>query len=346
MTTIRIAAVGDILMWNRQIQSAKVIGKNVYEFNSMFSDVRTYLSSSNLAIGNLETTLSGREDKYQRTNPKTHFPMFNCPDELACTLKWAGFHVLTTANNHCMDRGEAGLTRTIHVLSKHGLYHTGTFSSQAEARKYLVLNVQGIRVGILSYTYGTNAIPVPVDKAWMVNRIRINKIAQDVEHIRSSADIVIVAMHFGKEFYRFPNDTQKQLTDKLFFNGADVVLGAHPHVLQPMQRRMVKDKYGVTKRRVVAYSLGNFISDRMMNNPLTQLAGILGLDINKDSTKYAEVIDAKFIPTWTLRSSVNGHIHFRVVPVRRLLDSPKTPWSTTERNLIERALRSTIKTSW
>lgn len=340
MTIIRVAAVGDILMWHRQIQSAKVSGTNTYAFEDMFSDVRTYLNSPNLTIGNLETTLSGREQIYERVSQKTHYPMFNCPDELAKALKWAGFDVLTTANNHCMDRGEAGLKRTLHILDKHRIGHTGTSASREQAGKLLIRNVSGIRIGMAAYTYGTNFIEVPKERPWLVNRIWLKKIEYDIGRLRQNADIVIVSIHFGQEFHRIPNEKQCNIVDKLFYYGADIVLGAHPHVLQPMKWKRIRDKYGVEKRRFVAYSLGNFVSVRMWKNPLTQLGAILTFSIEQDGSGVTRVIGAKAVPTWTLRDVKNGRERFRVLPVSRLVGSGNVPWTSEEGKVIQRAIRT------
>ncbi len=343
MTTIRVAAVGDILMWHRQIGSAKIIGRNEYAFEPMFSGVSTYLKSADLTIGNLETTLSGREQIYERISPKTHYPMFNCPDELVKALKWAGFDVLTTANNHCMDRGENGLKRTIQILDKHQIGHTGTFSSRDEASRLFIRNVKGIRIGIASYTYGTNFNEVPKERPWLVNRIWLKKMENDIGRLRRNADIVIAAVHFGQEFFQRPNDRQRTVADKLFYYGADVVLGAHPHVLQPMEQKMVRDKYGVQKRRFVAYSLGNFISDRMWKNPLTQLGVILMLNIEKDKQGNTTVKSIKPIPTWTLREINKGALRFRVVPVSKLIISPKSIWPSEEKKKVMQVIRNLVK---
>jgi poly-gamma-glutamate capsule biosynthesis protein CapA/YwtB (metallophosphatase superfamily) len=343
MTTISVAAVGDILMWHRQIQSAKQSGQTGYAFESMFADVRSSLQSPDLTIGNLETTLSGRERIYERTSPRTHYPMFNCPDELAKALKWAGFDVLTTANNHCMDRGESGLKRTLRILDNHNLLHTGTSASRSQAGKLLIRNVRGIRIGIVAYTYGTNFIEVPEEKSWLVNRIWLKKMESDLLRLRQNADIVMAAVHFGQEFHRDPNEKQRHIADKLFHYGADVVLGAHPHVLQRMQWKMVKDKFGVEKRRFVIYSLGNFTSVRMWKNPLTQLGAILTLTIEKNEQERAQVIGAKLQPTWTLRENKSGVEHFRVVPVLGLVQSGNVPWSVSDGKLIHKVITNMKK---
>ena len=319
---ITIAAVGDILMWRKQIASAKVPGKDQYSFDSMFKEVTPILRNADLTIGNLETTLSGREKNYQKRNPKTTYPMFNCPDELATTLKRIGFDVLTTANNHCMDRGVNGLKRTIQVLDRHQFYHTGTFQNQKEANTPLILTRKNIKIAILAYTYGTNYISVPKDKSWLVNRIHPQKIQNDIRAVRGKVDLVIVALHFGKEFRRYPNDKQKSLVTQLWKSGADIILGAHPHVIQPMVSQKIKTNDGKVKKVFAIYSLGNFISDHMFKNIHADSGMILKLDITKDDSGATSLTDVSYIPTWVHHITKNGFTKFRVLPIQRFLQNP------------------------
>lgn len=322
MVTIHIAAVGDILMWKRQIASAKLPGMTSYAFDSMFKEVTPYLRRADLTIGNLETTLSGRESVYQTKNPKTGWPKFNCPDELAGALKRAGVDVVTTANNHCMDRGIKGLRRTLEVLGKQGLAHTGTYRTRMQSQQLLVRNVKGIRVGILSYTYGTNGIPVPNEMAWAVNRIQITKIRTDIQRIKKQADIALVVLHFGSEFQRFPNAKQKLLVQQLFQHGADIVLGVHPHVLQPMVLKRVREPSGHWTRKFVVYSLGNFISDGMMGKIHSDSGVIVDIAVVKDEKGAVRVDSVRTVPTWVHKFSHHGMTRFRVLPVRPLLKNP------------------------
>lgn len=331
-TEITVAAVGDILMWGKQIASAKK--NDGYSFDAMFRHVSSYLRSADVTIGNLETTLSGRENKYQRKNPRNGYPMFNCPDELAGTLKRNGFKVLTTANNHCMDRGVRGLKRTLNILDRHGISHTGTFRSEKEAKNYLILEKKGIKLGILAYTYGTNGIEVPSSMPWLVNRIRRSKMLEDLRILRRKADIIIVALHFGREFHRFPSDKQKATVQLLLKNGADVILGAHPHVIQPMMLRNGK---------FVIYSLGNFISARMRNNLHTESGVILKLRIRKENDGDAFVSSVSYIPTWTQQETGTGKKRYRVLPVRKFLHKSDSPLSRSDLETLRKVWRNTTQ---
>jgi poly-gamma-glutamate capsule biosynthesis protein CapA/YwtB (metallophosphatase superfamily) len=344
MTTIKIAAVGDILMWQKQIASAKLPPKNRYSFTSMFKEVAPYLRNADLTIGNLETTLSGREANYQKRHPRTNYPMFNCPDELAAALKKVGFHVLTTANNHCMDRGSKGLVRTLEILDRHGLKHTGTYRSQAASQQFLIKNVRGIRIGILSYTYGTNFIPVPKNRSWSVNRIREEKIIRDINRLRAKqVDLVVVCLHFGQEFHRNPSLKQKRLVTTLFNHGADLILGAHPHVLQPIVIRLAKGKNQAGKKKVAVYSMGNFISDKMWNNNHTLTGAIVNIHVKKEGGK-TQITGVRTIPTWVHRIPTrNGNTtKFRVLPLRKFIQKPDSSLSKTELQTMKLQLQRTV----
>lgn len=341
MTSIRIAAVGDILMWRRQIAAARGPAASSYSFESMFHEVAPYLRSADLTIGNLETTLSGRERVYQRQNAKTGWPMFNCPDELARALKGAGMDVLTTANNHCLDRGISGLNRTLRVLDQAGLRHTGTYRTKADAGVLLVQKVKGIRVGILSYTYGTNGISVPKDAIWAVNRIGSAKIRSDLQRMRKQADVSVVVLHFGQEFQRYPNERQKSLVNYAFQNGADIVLGVHPHVLQPMARRNVRSQDGRTAQKFVIYSLGNFISDRMMAKIHSDSGVIVNIDLVKDRRGTIVLKRIQTIPTWVHQYSTHGVTKFRVLPVKKFLSSPDDKLSKQDLGTLRRVYQLT-----
>jgi poly-gamma-glutamate synthesis protein (capsule biosynthesis protein) len=329
MTTINIAAVGDILMWGRQIQSAK-LPNGKYSFDNMFKEVQPYLSNADLTIGNLETTFSGRERNYIQRQPKTNWPLFNCPDELAGTLKRVGFDVLTTANNHIMDRGAAGLKRTLNILDQYKILHTGTARSEAESKNFLITNVKGISIGILSYTYGTNVSLSQTDPPWLVNYLT-NDIFSHISILRGQVDLLIVCLHFGIEFQRNASPEQKTWVKKCFKYGADVVLGAHPHVIQPMALEQIADKDGKMKKRFVIYSLGNFISDRYGNyipnrnglflpdqiqNIHNDSRVILQLKINKNKQGETHIAEVSYVLTWVHLKNNNGKKQFSVLPVQ------------------------------
>lgn len=183
---------------------------------------------------------------------------------MAHALKDAGFDILTTSNNHSVDTGRKGIDHTIDTLDSLGISHLGTYKSieEFEKNRILLYTKNGINFAFLSYSYSTNGIAIPKDK--VVNIIDKDRIREDIQLARSKKpDVLIVAYHFGTEYARFPDKFQKEMVDFAFQEGADIILGGHPHVLQPYELDWIQDKYGERKQRLVIYSLGNFVSGQI-----------------------------------------------------------------------------------
>ncbi|MDH5657564.1 MAG: CapA family protein, partial [Spirochaetia bacterium] len=251
--SVSFSVVGDIMQHDLQIETAYNPSCKCYEYKPVFEPVKEYLEKADITIGNLETTLPGDPKKY------SGYPEFGAPDSLVTALDYVGFDILTTANNHSLDKGKSGLKRTIKVLDQKGIVHLGTYSSHTEHKKNRVLFVHknGIKFALLNYTYGTNGIAVPKDV--VVNLIDDKKIMEDMALAREAKpDVIVVLYHFGGEYLRQPDEYQKKYVNLAFNEGADIVLGGHPHVLQPFEVKNVKDKFGKQKNRLVIYSLGNF----------------------------------------------------------------------------------------
>lgn len=318
MTSIKIAAVGDIMMWGSQIYSAKNLDGS-YSFDYMFKEVKSLLKDADLTIGNLETTLSGRERYYQRNNRVIGGPAFNCPDELAETLKKSGFDVLTTANNHCLDRGVEGLKRTLDILDKYGFYHTGTFRSYEESTQRLIIDVNGIKVGILACTYGTNGYELSEQEDWAVNYIGDNMSAQIYE-MKNQVDLTIVCLHAGIEFTTEISKGQRYWIQRFFEHGADIILGAHPHVIQTMEFKRVRDIDGIEKDRFVIYSLGNFISNILWDDINSITSVVLRLEIDKRGQGNTVITNVEYNPTWVYISKVDGKEKFVLLPMSKYLE--------------------------
>lgn len=302
LTTITIAAVGDLLMKKKMIGSAAREGG----FDPIFSKVKPYLQKADLTIGNLETTFSGNNFREEPGRL-----LFNTPDEFAATLRNLGFDVVGTANNHCMDGKQSGLIRTLDVLDRHGLRHTGTYRSAQEAHQKLIFNVKGINIGILAYTKGTNGISVL--EPWLVNRINHQKIIADVRSLKSRTNFIIACLHFGKEFRTYPDRNQIRLMQLLFKQGVNVVLGAHPHVLHPIRMFKVKDIDGVIRNRVAASSLGNFVSSELPRHTARLRGTILMLRVTKNAKGTTDVLKMSNVPTRILQNAGKKNV-YRVVP--------------------------------
>ena len=271
--SINLSVIGDIMCHNTQYNDAYKNGK--YDFSYVFEDIKQYIQNADLSIGNLETTFAGPKIGY------SSYPTFNTPEAMAVDLKELGIDVLSTANNHSLDKGYTGIVNTIQELDKIGINHTGTYSSKEDASKILMLDVKGIKIAFLAYTYGTNGIPVPSGKDYCINLINDEKIITDLQKAKElNPDLITVNMHWGIEYSQNPSKEQERLAALLFENGADLILGSHPHVLQKMEKRQITLKDGTQKDGFIIYSLGNFISGQVKN--YTKQSAILDIGITKN----------------------------------------------------------------
>lgn len=313
--TITVSAVGDIMVHSPQFESAYV-GNGKYDFVPVFEEVKKLIVDSDLALCNLETTISTPERGY------SGYPCFKTPEELIPALKDAGFDVVTTANNHSLDGKEFGVVHTLEVLDKYGLEHTGTARDQLESEKILIVEREGIKLGILAYTYGTNGMEAAVDQdklKYMVNYIKAGEIEEDIKRARQAgADVIILCMHWGVEYDRDVGEEQKRLADKLFDAGADIILGSHPHVIQTMEKKIVSDTNGEDREVFVAYSLGNFISNQ--RDRYRDSGVIVNITITKEGNKTI-IDDVKYIPTWVRKFKQDGKVHYSILPVEEYIDS-------------------------
>ncbi|MDL5049400.1 CapA family protein [Oscillatoria amoena NRMC-F 0135] len=294
--------MGDIMQHDSQIQSAFNASTGQYNYEHCFRFVKKYFMEADLTIGNLEVTLGGK--------PYKGYPQFSAPDALAASLKIAGVNVLVTANNHSVDRRKKGLERTIRVLDSLKILHTGTFRDTVERlNDYpLLIAKNGINLALLNYTYGTNGIPVT--KPNVVNLIDTAVIRKDLQQAKNhNPDLTIVFLHWGNEYQSQPSKQQKELAEWCFRHGANLVIGSHPHVLQPMEWRKEREQ-------VVIYSLGNFISgqrDRYRDG-----AAMVKVELSKiyysDSVAVTSIGNVGYVLQWVYKTA-DSKRNFYVLPV-------------------------------
>lgn len=290
-TTLTMAAIGDIMCHNTQYNDAYNKDTGAYDFSYVFDDISLYTKTADICIGNLETTFAGEDVGY------SGYPTFNTPDSLAYELKDIGVDVLSTAGNHALDKGFNGLSRTIDVLNDADIAHTGTYKTEEEQNTILTKYVKGIKIAFVNFTYGTNGIKIPSGKEFCVNLIDNDLITKQLDLAKSqNPDIIVACMHWGNEYKTTPNDTQKELSTFLFQNGVDIILGTHPHVLEPMEKQTVTLEDGTTKDGFVIYSLGNFISGQTAENTKTSI--ILNLTITKHTDGKITIDKAEYKPIY------------------------------------------------
>ncbi|WP_071144920.1 CapA family protein [Bacteroides ihuae] len=302
---ITLLFAGDLMQHQGQIDAARTASG--YDYTTCFKFVKEEISKADVAIGNLEVTLGGK--------PYKGYPQFSAPDEYLSAIKNAGFDILLTANNHCLDRRKVGLERTISMLNSLHIPHAGTYINQEtrELRYPLLIEVKGFRIVILNYTYGTNGITVSSPN--VVNYIDKNIMSNDIKAAQAlNPDAIIACMHWGEEYKRLPNKEQISLTNWLLSQGVTHIIGSHPHVVQPMELRT--DSVSGNKHAIV-YSLGNFISH--MSAPNTDGGLLFKLELTKDSTTY--VSHCGYSLVWVARPALTGKKNHMLVPVNISNDS-------------------------
>ncbi len=242
---VKLLFTGDVMQHMAQITAAR--RDDGFDYDGMLAAISPRFQAADLAVVNLETTLT-------RSSHYTGYPLFRSPVALADALARAGVDVATLANNHCCDGGGPGVRTTVEELTRCGIRHTGVFTDTLDraANHPLFLERQGVRFALLNYTYGTNGMPVP--RGAMVNFIDTLRMARDLAAAgREGVDCTVVCIHWGNEYQRRSNASQRRLADFLRRHGADLVVGHHPHVVQPFE---------ADSTHVVLFSLGNFVSNQ------------------------------------------------------------------------------------
>jgi poly-gamma-glutamate synthesis protein (capsule biosynthesis protein) len=304
-----IVATGDLLVHKPVADRALADGGGRrYDFRTMLTRVKPLVAGADLALCHIETPLS-RDDRNI-----SGYPVFNTPRELANAVAWAGYDGCSTASNHAVDRGLAGIRDTLDALDAQHLAHAGTARSAKEARRIEVHRVKGAVVARLSYTYGTNGIPVPAGAPWSLNVTSVPSILADAHRARAAgATFVVVSLHWGQEYQSAPTAVQvSQAKALLRSRDVDLLLGDHVHVQQPVQR--IGDKY-------VVYGMGNLLSNQSPAAGLkeqTQDGAIVGVHVARRGSRW--VADRV-----TITATYCQIGPYTVWPVTRALADPSTP---------------------
>ena len=249
--TVNLTFVGDAMQHAPQITAA-LQADGTYDYSQCFQHLVEDITWADLAVVNLECPLGGK--------PYTGYPCFSAPDSYAQQLRDVGFDLFLTANNHCLDRRDKGLVRTCQMLDSLGIPHIGTYRDQQERDRTipLIVNVKGMKIAFLDYTYGTNGIPIQGDV--IVDFIDQQRIADDIAVARErGAHAICVNLHWGIEYQLKPVAEQRTLAEFLVAQGVDLIIGGHPHVVEPMEVRYSKE---YDKNVLLVYSMGNFISNQ------------------------------------------------------------------------------------
>lgn len=295
--------VGDAMQHQAQLDAARAAaGNKGYDYSECFTYIAPTVTEADYAVCNLEVPLGGGPDY-------TGYPCFSAPDSYAAALKDAGFDMFLTANNHCLDRRDKAARRTISALDSLGVDHIGTFHDTADREKKVpfIKDIKGIRVGFLNYTYGTNGIE-PRDGV-EVALIDKDRMASEIKRTREAgAEIVVVAIHWGVEYVLLQNRNQEDIADFLVDNGVDLIIGGHPHVIQPM--KVVRNEKE-DKDVLVVYSLGNFISN--MKTADTRGGALVRARIERGEDGKARFVKADY-DTFLSAKPTSPGTNFMVIP--------------------------------
>lgn len=326
--TATLAVCGDVMSHSPQTNDAYDAATDTYSYMNCFQYVRPWIEKADYAVANFETTLNGP--------PYSGYPQFCAPDALAYNIQEIGFDLVTTANNHSMDKGFNGVVRTLDTLDAANLKHIGTYRTQEEFdenKGVVVVDINGIQVAFLGYTYGTNGIPVSEGNNFCINRFNTDyidacsvldeaKLTSELSYAESlGVDLIAVMIHWGIEYQTTENAYQDQVADFLLQNGADLILGSHSHVPQPMMERTVTLADGSQKTGFVCYSLGNFVSNQSpatVNVNYTDTTAILNLEITKDfATGETTVTNASYIPLLVLNRGAGAADQYAILDVHK-----------------------------
>ena len=258
VSKLSLVMVGDALLHSSVYNDAYKNG--VYDFISLLEYIKPIVLKYDLAFYNQETILGGTEIGL------SDYPTFNSPQEFGDAMIDAGFNIVNLATNHTLDRGEQAVINSANYWKTKDVLTAGSYASFEEASKINIKEKNGIKYALLSYTYGTNGISVPSGKEYLVNLYSDEQAKRDIEAVRDDVDLLLVSMHWGTEYRTEPTDEQKSQAEYLASLGADIIIGTHPHVIEPIT--YIDDT-------LVIYSLGNFISAQSTNNDYNTMVELM-----------------------------------------------------------------------
>lgn len=334
VSTATVLSTGDILMHGKVINSGKQ-DDGSYNFDSIFQYVRSYAQAADFSVANLETTLCGTDNGYAYAgNPK-----FNCPDAIVDSLKGAGFDMLLTANNHADDTSLVGYKRTLNVVREKGLDTLGTYLS-ADEQKWTIEEVNGIKIGMVCYTYSDgfsqNGYPLlnynEVGENGILNYFTYDKLSEFYTQLQgyldemkaAGAEATVVYLHWGEEYKwktgEGPNANQTAMAQKLCDMGVDVIVGGHPHVVQPVD--LLTSGTDAEHKTIVLYSMGNAVSNQrkeemQQSEPTghTEDGVLFCITFAKYSDGSVCVDSAELIPTWVNMHANSGATEYNILPL-------------------------------
>lgn len=306
--TLTLMFIGDVMSHMPQVTAAQK-NDGSYDYSPCYRFLAPYIASADICIANMEVPLAGA--------PYSGYPQFSCPDAMMSQLFDAGVDVFLTSNNHTCDKGSKGIRRTIQVMDSLGIPHVGTYldSADFQQRNPLIVEKNGFRIAVLNYTYGTNGIPTPYP--FIVNRLDSAEIARDIARARElKADYIVVMPHWGIEYERKQNKKQEIFAKYMYECGADMVIGGHPHVVQPITLEN-RNEYGVAQR-ITAYSLGNFVSNQRKR--YTDGGIIVKCQLVRNTSGIIRITDYEYLPYWVYKGTCQGKYQYHILPAKDAME--------------------------
>ena len=279
--TVTIRSIGDILLHNSVYQTGQT--EDGYSFDFMFEEVWDYIGNADITTANMETIVAGSQLGV------SSYPSFNAPEEIVDTLNNLGVDIVSNATNHTVDFGAEGAHASLDTLQEKGMEYVGSYDSWEDYNRLRIIEVNGVKVGFLSYTYGTNGIPVPEDEPYLVTLIDRQLIPLEIERLNEHCDISVVMIHYGEDAH-YPVDEQIELTNLMLDAGVNFVLGGHSHIMQPMEQ--INDSQGVW------YSHGNFLSGQYQ--PYEKAGGIGEFVFKKHEDGSVTLESMRVMPTYNI----------------------------------------------
>ena len=308
--SMSLVMVGDVLTHDSVLADAlKEDGS--YDFTSMFTDVKPMIKDYDLKYINQEAIIGGPSFKY------SGYPTFNAPDSIGDNLIDTGFNIFGLANNHAYDKGEDAILYSNKYWSSKDVITAGTYSSKDERDDIKVYEKNGIKYAFLAYTTSLNGYTLSSDKSYLVNVYSDALVKDDVDKIKDKVDVVIVAMHWGDEYTNTPTNSEKKIAQYLSELGVDLVIGTHPHVVQPIE---------YVGETLVIYSLGNFISNQLVIGLNPAIGLMVGVDITVDGDDTKISIKEKELLYSYSKSSTN----FKVIPFSKMNDDILPDYKSVE----------------
>lgn len=306
--TLKLLFIGDIMQHQAQIDAALVKGSGkketpVYDYSSYFVQLKGRFEKADLTIANMETTFAGP--------PYSGYPNFNSPHSLLTASVESGIDIFLAANNHTCDKGRRGLSGTIGLYDSLGVLYTGIYRNSEEEIEHnpLIVNIKDFKIAFLNYTYGTNGIPVP--PPFVVKLLDTSAIKTDLARAKAlNPDFIIVCPHWGEE-YKLVHSAQQERMESFFYsNGADLIIGSHPHV--PQDYNIIKTD-SITISHITIYSLGNAISN--MTAPNTRVGMMAGIMLYKGENGSRGILEPKIEYIWTSRPKMFER-NFSIIPIQ------------------------------